>query len=160
MCLGSVQSRTSVRLGLTSQQLVLQAHFRIRLTLCHIERHGGTLGSECTDHAATLGVLVFVSSHNVNSRWSHPSFNASIFVRECNDLVEIQHRLRDARGEHTPSQQARAVLELWSAPCLIVASLRPRSHFYGASVVHMASRPERAFASTSSQSFRPLCDWP
>ena len=53
VCLGSVLTRTIVRLGLTSQQLLLQAQLRIRLTLCHIYSHGGE-GNECADLAATI----------------------------------------------------------------------------------------------------------
>ena len=41
VCLGSVKSRTDVRLGSTNQQLVLQAQSRSRLTLHHKNSHGG-----------------------------------------------------------------------------------------------------------------------
>ena len=59
------------------------------------------MGNECADHASPLGALGFVCSHNVNTRWSHPSFDTSDAVRDCNDLDEIQQCLRDARSEHT-----------------------------------------------------------
>ena len=64
VCLGSVQSRTNVRLKLTSQ-LPLQVQLRSRLTLRHIHSHGGNVGNERADHAAALGAPSLVSSHNV-----------------------------------------------------------------------------------------------
>ena len=69
VCLGSVQSRTNVRLGVTSQQLLLQVQLRIRFTLRHTYSHGGNVGNHCADHAAALGALGFVSSKNVVTRW-------------------------------------------------------------------------------------------
>ena len=55
---GSVESRTSVRLALTSQQLLLQVQSRVRLALHYIIQPW----RECR-HAAALGALGLVSSH-------------------------------------------------------------------------------------------------
>ena len=60
-CVGTLQSRTNVRLGMTSQQLLLQAQLRIRSTCCHIFIHGGNVGNACSDHGArSWSVVLFV----------------------------------------------------------------------------------------------------
>ena len=129
VCCGSVQPRTNVRFASTRQQLLLHVQLRIRPTLRHIYSHGGNVGNECADHAEALGALGFVSSRNVNTRWSHPCCNTTFFVRGCNDFIEIQHRLCDARSEHTTADSCLAVT-LWTVAlafllCLKVGSKGP-----------------------------------
>ena len=55
ICLGTVQSRANVTLGLTCQGLLLQILLRLRFTLQHIYSHAQNSGNECADHAAALG---------------------------------------------------------------------------------------------------------
>ena len=97
-------------MAVTSQQLLLQTRLRVSRISRHICSHGGHVAKECVDHAAALGALGHVSSHTVNARWPPPRFDTSNLVRGCNDFLEVQHRLCDARAEHTPPQQARALL--------------------------------------------------
>ena len=118
VCLGSVQPRTNVRVAGSSQQLFLQVQLRVSLTLRHIYGHKRNVGNVCANHAAALGALGFVSA-----RWQSLRFDTSNLARKCHDLIDIQHRLRDARGEHTPLQKRPCfVVAPWSTLCLIVSS--------------------------------------
>ena len=59
ICLGTVQSRASVHLGLACQRLSLRIELRLRFTTQHIYSHAQNLGNECADHNAALGTLVW-----------------------------------------------------------------------------------------------------
>ena len=54
ICLGTIQSRANVSLGLTCQRLQLEIQLRLRFTLQHIYSHAQNLGNEYADHAAAL----------------------------------------------------------------------------------------------------------
>ena len=43
---------------------MLKVQHKLRLTMQHVYGHTGNLGNECADHAAALGTLGLVSSHN------------------------------------------------------------------------------------------------
>ena len=64
------------------------------------------MGNECADHAAALGALGLVSNQCLNVRWPPPRFDTSSLVRNCDDFVDVEQRLRDALGERTPYQQS------------------------------------------------------
>ena len=64
ICLGTIQSRATVALGLTCQRLLLQVHVRLRITLQHIYSHAQNLGNERADHAAALGAYGLISNQN------------------------------------------------------------------------------------------------
>ena len=64
VCLGTIQARTQVQLALACQQSMLKVQHRLRFTMQHVYGHTGNLGNECADHAAALGALGLVSSHN------------------------------------------------------------------------------------------------
>ena len=51
------------------QRSMLCAQHTLRLTMQHVYGHTGNLGNECADHAAALGSLGLISSHNVAARW-------------------------------------------------------------------------------------------
>ena len=42
--------------------------------------HTGNLGNECADHAAALGSLGLISSHNVATRWVRHNFDTSALM--------------------------------------------------------------------------------
>ena len=65
VCLGTIQARTHVELARACQQSMLRVQHRLRLTMQHVHGHTGKLGNECADHAAALGALGLVSSHNL-----------------------------------------------------------------------------------------------
>ena len=67
----TIQARTHVQLALACQ--------RSRLTMQHVYGHTGNLGNECADHAAALGSLDLISSHNVATRWVRHNFDTSAY---------------------------------------------------------------------------------
>ena len=100
ICLGTVESRANVHLGLTCQRLLLQIHLTSRFTVQRIYSHAQNLGNECADHAAALGIFGLVSNHNVCTRWTHPSFDSkSLFATFHNlgDVLQILRYVRTAR---------------------------------------------------------------
>ena len=97
-CLGTVLSRTNVLLGMTRQQFLVQVESRIRITPRQIYSHAGNVGNGCADHPAALAALGFVCNHNVSTRLVQPSLNITNFVRECNNLDEVQQCLFDPRS--------------------------------------------------------------
>ena len=48
----------------------------------------------------------------------------------CNNLVEIQHQLRDARGQHTPLQHSRALLRCELCPGFPISHCAPRPRLF------------------------------
>ena len=68
VCMGTIQSRTNVRLGMTSQQCLVQAQLRLRITMHRIFSHGQNVGNERADHAAALGALGLTSNQNTWNR--------------------------------------------------------------------------------------------
>ena len=77
VCLGTIQARTHVQLALACQRSMQCAEHRLRLTMQHVYGHTGNLGNECADHAAALGSLGLISSHNVATRWIRHNFDTS-----------------------------------------------------------------------------------
>ena len=61
--------------------------------------HGGKLGNECADHAATHGTFGLASSHNVATRWIHNNFDASVRFRGCNNITEVLEQLQRMRTD-------------------------------------------------------------
>ena len=53
---------------------MLGVQHRLRLTMQHVYGHTGNLGNGCADHAAALGSLGLISSHNVATRWVRHNF--------------------------------------------------------------------------------------
>ena len=49
----------------------------------------GNLGNECADHAAALGSLGLISSHNLASRWVRRNFDMSACCGDCINISEI-----------------------------------------------------------------------
>ena len=68
-CMGTIQSRTNVRLGMTSQQCLVQAQLRLRITMHRIVSHGQNVGNEGADRAAACGALGLTSNQNTWNRW-------------------------------------------------------------------------------------------
>ena len=77
VCLGTIHARTHVQLALACQRSMLCAQHSLQLTMQHVYGHTGNLGNECADHAAALGSLGFISSHNVATRWVRHNFDIS-----------------------------------------------------------------------------------
>ena len=67
----------------------------------HVYGHAGNLGNECADHAAALGSLGFISSHNDATRWGRHNFDTSAFCEGCDNISEILERLDRIRTEAT-----------------------------------------------------------
>ena len=101
VCLGTIQARSRVQLALACQRSILCAQHRLRLTMQHVYGHAETLGNECADHAAALGSLGFISSHNVTSWWVHHNFDTSAHIEGCNSISEFLERLDRIRAEAT-----------------------------------------------------------
>ena len=59
-CLGTVQSRANVTLGLTCQRLLLKNQLRLRFTMQHINSHPQNLGNEFAEIAPALGTFGLV----------------------------------------------------------------------------------------------------
>ena len=76
--LGTIQARTHVQLALACQQSLIRAQHRQRLTMQHLFGHGGDLGNECADYAASLGTFGLISSNNVVTRWIRHNFDTSV----------------------------------------------------------------------------------
>ena len=70
----------------------------------HVYGHSGTLGNECADHAAALGLT---SSHNVASRWIRNNFDASECFDERHSISETRERLQHIRTNTATSHQDR-----------------------------------------------------
>ena len=56
---------------------MLKVQHRLRFTKQHVHGHTGNLGNECADHAAALGALGLVSSHNLSTRWARHTFDTA-----------------------------------------------------------------------------------
>ena len=68
ICLGTIQARFHVQLALACQRSTLCVQHRIWLTMQHVYGHVGNLGNECAVHAAALGSLGLIFSHNDAAR--------------------------------------------------------------------------------------------
>ena len=65
-CLGTIQARAHIQLALACQQSLLKVQHTLRFTMQHVYGHTRNLGNECADHAAALGALGLVSSHDIS----------------------------------------------------------------------------------------------
>ena len=93
VCLGTIQARTHVQLARACERSMLCTQHRLRLTTQHV-------CNECADHAAALGSLGLISSHNVATRWVRHNFDTSACRDGCNSR-EIWERLHRIRTEAT-----------------------------------------------------------
>ena len=98
ICLGTIQARTHVQLGLACQRSMIFAQRKLRLTMQHVYGHSGNLGNECADHPAALVTLNFTSNHNVATCWIHHNFASACFDG-CNNITEIPERLQRIRTD-------------------------------------------------------------
>ena len=105
VCLGTIQARTHVQLALACERSMLCAQHRLRLTMQHVYGHAGNLGNECADHAAALGSLGLISSHNVATRWVRHNFDTSAHCGDCNSISEVLEKLHSIRTEATSLPQ-------------------------------------------------------
>ena len=85
----TIQARTHVQLALACQQLMQSVQQRLRLTMQHVHGHAGNLGNECADHAAALGSLGLVASHNLTTRLVRQNFDTSACCGDCNSISEV-----------------------------------------------------------------------
>ena len=97
ICYGTTHDRTHVQLALACQQSMLKVQYRLRLTMQHV--YGWNLGNECADHAAALGAVGMVSSHNLSTRWTHHSFDTAACFASCNNIGDVLEKLHDIRHE-------------------------------------------------------------
>ena len=104
-CLGTIQARTHVQLALACQQSILKVQHRLLLTTQHVYGHTGSLGNERADHAAALGALGLVSSHNLATRWAHHSLDTAACFASCNNVGDVLEKLHDIRTETTSTSQ-------------------------------------------------------
>ena len=59
----------------------------------HVYEHTGNLGNECADHAAALGSLGLISSHNIATRWVRHNFDTSACCGGCNSISEVLDKI-------------------------------------------------------------------
>ena len=104
-CLGTIQARSHVQLALACQRSTLCVQHKLRLTMHHVYGHAGNLGYECADHAAALGSLGLISSHNDAARWGRHNFDTHALCEGCNNTSEILERLDHAKTETTTRKQ-------------------------------------------------------
>ena len=97
ICLGTIQARSHVQVPLACQRYTLCVQHRLRLTMHHVYGHAGNLGNECADHAAALGSLGLISSHNDAARWGRHNFDTHALCEGCNNTSEILERLDHAK---------------------------------------------------------------
>ena len=105
VCLGTIQARTHVQLELACQRSMLCVQHKLRLTMQHVYGHTGNLDNECADHAAALGSLGLISSHNVLTRWVRHNFDTSAHCGDCNSISEVLEKLHSIRTEATSPPQ-------------------------------------------------------
>ena len=129
VCMGTMQTRTDVPLALTSQQVLLPAHLRLRIAIEHVYSHGQNVSTACADHAAVLGAYGLISNQNINSRWVHSSFDSTTLF----DAVEISRAFTQHENDaHAcPTRPVQRLLK-YLLPCFPVefcAPLGPRFRF-------------------------------
>ena len=71
----------------------------------HVYGHTGNLGNECADHAAALGSLGLISSHNIATRWVRHILDTSASCGGCNSISEVLEKLQSIRTEATSLPQ-------------------------------------------------------
>ena len=76
ICMGSIQSRANVQLGLMSQKLEVKIQLRLKNTRQYSYSHGQNVGTESVDHAAAIGARGFISNQNLDTRWMRSSFDS------------------------------------------------------------------------------------
>ena len=104
--LGTFQARSHVQLALACQRSTLCAQHRLPLTMQHVYGHAGNLSNESADHAAALGSLGFISSHNVATRWGRRhNVDTSAYCEGCNSISEILEGLDRIRAGATAQIQ-------------------------------------------------------
>ena len=59
----------------------------------------GNLGNECADHAAALGAIGLVSTHNLATRWVRHNFDTPSSFGACNNIGQFMKKLRSIRTE-------------------------------------------------------------
>ena len=101
----TIQARTHVQLALPCQQSMLRVPHRLRISMQPMYGHTGNLGNECADHAAALGTLGLVSSHNLSARWARHNFDTADCFGSCNNIGDVLDKLRDIRTEITSLPQ-------------------------------------------------------
>ena len=84
---------------------MLCAQHRLRFTKQHVYGHAGNLGNDCADHAAALGALDLVSSHNTSTRWARQTFDTAACIASCNNIGDVLEKLHDIRTEITSIPQ-------------------------------------------------------
>ena len=105
VCLGTIQARTHVQLALACQRSMLCAQHWPRLAMQHVYGDAANLGDECADHAAALGSLGLISSHNVATLWVRHNFDTSAHCGDCNSISEVLEKLHSIRTEATSLPQ-------------------------------------------------------
>ena len=80
---------------------------KLRFTMQHADGPSGNLGNECADHAAALGTLGFISSHNVTTRWIHHNFDADACLDGFHNIMEILEQLQRIRTDAVSLSQHR-----------------------------------------------------
>ena len=105
ICLGTVQSRANVSLGLTCQRVLLQIQLRLRFTVQHIYSHAQNSWNECADRAAALGTFGPASSRNIRTRWTHSSFDSTSLFAPCDNLDDALQVSRNAKVAHLRAPQ-------------------------------------------------------
>ena len=91
--LGTMRAHTHVQLALACQQSILKVQQRLLLTTLHVYGHTGNLGNERADHAAALGALGLLSSHNFSTRWAHHSFGTTACFASWNNIGDVLEKL-------------------------------------------------------------------
>ena len=119
--MGTNQPRTNVQLALSCKLSLLKVQHKLRFSIQHVYSHAESVGNEGADHAAALGALGLVSSHDLSTRWARQSFDSVSCFEICHNLGDVLEKLRDIRTARLPSAGPR--VSVMSTPCSIVACL-------------------------------------
>ena len=106
-CLGTVQSRANVSLGLTCQCLLLQIPVGGYDLLCNTSTVMPRIPTLLLP-AALLGTFGLVSNQIISTRWTHSSFDTTSLIAPCDNLDDVLQVLRNVRTTRLPAPQRLA----------------------------------------------------
>ena len=98
---GTVQHMSNWRLHVSGQCYAPNTGYGLPRNTCT----DTNLGNECADHAAALGSLGLLSSHNVATRWVRHNFDTSACRGGWNSISEMLERLHRIGTEATSLPQ-------------------------------------------------------
>ena len=74
MVMGVADAKRYIQLANTCNALLLNAKYRIFISVRHVFSHAGNVGNECADIAASCGTHGSISEFNNPARWPERGF--------------------------------------------------------------------------------------